>query len=149
MGIRPLIGLLAILALGGCCAPIVVHPHATGGGSCAGVSGRHCLPGEFCDLEAGQCHGFEVAGVCMPQHEVCTKDYRPVCGCNGYTYSNDCMRIAHGEQKAHDGECGGSPCGGHATGCPHPCGEGAKHHCPHGKPDCQYEKQGCPLERRG
>ena len=142
MSARMLIGLLAILSLGGC-APLTVHPNASGGGSCAGVSGRRCLPGEFCDLAAGQCHGFEVAGVCVPQPEICTRDYRPVCGCNGMTYGNDCTRIAAGEQKVHDGECGAAatrPCP-HAKkqGCPH-----EKHGCPHAKQGCPHDMSGCP-----
>jgi hypothetical protein len=147
-----LIGLLAILSLGGC-ASLTVHPNSNGGGSCAGVSGRRCLPGEFCDLQPGQCHGFEIAGVCVPQPEVCTRDYRPVCGCNGTTYGNDCMRIAAGVQKARDGECGAAPCGG-ATGYPHHCADGKhpcpheKHGCPHTKGDCPHE-QSCPHERKG
>ena len=153
MSARMLIGVLAILGLAGCCAPIVVHPHASGGGSCAGVSGRICLPGEFCDLSAGQCHGFETAGVCVTQPEVCTRDYRPVCGCNGTTYGNECTRIADGVQKAHDGECSATPCGG-ATGHPHPCMDG-KHRCPHEKHGCPHttgdcpHKQSCPYERKG
>src|SRR5262245_13065222 len=118
MGIRILIGLLAIVGLAGC-GPIVVHPYAHGGAPCAGVYERGCLPGEFCDLTPGQCHVQMVAGVCVPQPEICTRDYRPVCGCNGTTYGNDCMRIAAGEQKAHDGECPATgPCPHATSGCP-------------------------------
>jgi hypothetical protein len=141
MSARMLIGLLTILALGGC-APITVHPNARGGGSCAGVSERRCLPGEFCDLQPGRCHVQEIAGVCVPQPEVCTRDYRPVCGCNGATYGNDCTRIAAGVQKAHDGECGAAatrPCPHAKQGCPH-----GKHGCPHAKKGCPHEKHGCP-----
>ena len=149
MSARMLIGLLAILGLAGCCGPIVVNPNATGGGTCAGVSGRICLPGEFCDLAAGQCHGFETAGVCVPQPEVCTRDYRPVCGCNGTTYGNDCTRIAAGVQKVHDGECGAATasCPYAKTGCPHEMHDcpHAKHACPHAKGKCRH-KHGCPHE---
>ena len=146
MKIGPLVGLVAILGLGGC-APIVVHPQASGGGSCAGVSERRCLPGEFCDLEPGQCHGFEIAGECVPQSEFCTHDYRPVCGCNGTTYGNDCMRIAAGVQKSYDGECGVAatrPCPHAKRGRLH-----GKHGCPHAKQGCPHAKQGCPHEKHG
>ena len=141
MGNRMLVGLLAILGLAGCCAPIAVHPQAHGGGMCAGVYERRCLPGEFCDLSPGQCHVQHVAGICVPQPEICTRDYRPVCGCNGTTYSNDCTRIAAGEQKRHDGECRAT-CGAHATSCPHDCPGTGKHPCPHKKLSCPHERKG-------
>jgi Kazal-type serine protease inhibitor-like protein len=146
MGIRMLIGLVAILGLGGCWGPIVVHPNATGGGSCAGVAERGCLPGEFCDLQVGQCHVQQVAGVCVPRPEACTRDYRPVCGCNGTTYGNDCERIAAGVQKVHDGACGAATCPNEGHGCPH-AKQGcpyAEHGCPHAGHGCPHAKQGCP-----
>jgi hypothetical protein len=145
MSARMLIGLLAVLALGGC-APLVVHPQAHGGGFCAGVYERRCLPGEFCDIPAGQCHGFQVAGICVPQSEICPRDYRPVCACNGTTYGNDCMRIADGAQKAHDGECTGDatrPCPHAKKSCPR-----AMHGCPHAKKDCPHKMHSCPHERQ-
>lgn len=36
---------------------------------------------------------------------MCTMDYRPVCGCDGKTYSNACMAGAAGVLKWTEGEC--------------------------------------------
>lgn len=37
----------------------------------------------------------------------CTMDWRPVCGCNGVTYSNPCTAKAAGVAEFVDGECDG------------------------------------------
>lgn len=38
---------------------------------------------------------------------MCTMDWRPVCGCNGITYSNPCGAKAAGVPKFTEGECKG------------------------------------------
>lgn len=72
---------------------------------CGGIAGKACPGGQFCDLAAGRCGGADQQGVCATKPESCNQRIEPVCGCDGKSYSNDCMRQMAGVQKDHDGEC--------------------------------------------
>jgi hypothetical protein len=88
------------------CGPVPQPPPNCEKRVCGGIAGIGCPDGEVCELPAGECHGADLQGVCVPKPGGCVQVYDPVCGCDGTTYGNDCERRAKGAQKAHDGPCG-------------------------------------------
>ncbi len=75
------------------------------GGICGPILNGLCDPGLFCDRKANTCNLIGGTGKCVKISAKCPRVMRPVCGCNGMTYTNDCERIKAGMQKAHDGKC--------------------------------------------
>jgi hypothetical protein len=75
------------------------------GGICGPILNGACDPGLFCEHKAGTCSLIGGTGKCVRIPAVCGRYIRPVCGCNGVTYNNDCERIKAGAQKAHNGRC--------------------------------------------
>lgn len=73
------------------------------GEACGGMAGDTCLDGQFCKLETGSCEAAD--GVCTDIPDVCIEILQPVCGCNGTTYSNECIAEVAGVSIDHDGEC--------------------------------------------
>jgi Kazal-type serine protease inhibitor domain len=89
---------LTLLAPGGASA-------AGFGRACSEFFGPHCATGQFCDFGGGTCGAFDFGGMCAIVPRFCSHIYKPVCGCNGQTYGNDCTRQMAKVSKRHDGRC--------------------------------------------
>ena len=83
--------------------------------TCGGFAGLTCGEGQFCNYAADAGCGFaDATGTCARLPEVCTREFDPVCGCDGRTYGNSCNANAAGVAVASRGACD-PPC--RVAGC--------------------------------
>jgi hypothetical protein len=77
-----------------------------------------CNDGEYCDFpESASCGATDQPGVCRFIPTVCTAEVRPVCGCDGETYTNRCSANSRGVSVASDGACATEPVACVVGGC--------------------------------
>ena len=75
------------------------------GKQCGGFPGIQCDAGLFCQKKPGQWSIIDISGSYARVPKFCTRIFRPVCGCDHKTYSNDCERQSAMVSKLHDGKC--------------------------------------------
>ncbi|HEX3695140.1 MAG TPA: Kazal-type serine protease inhibitor domain-containing protein [Polyangia bacterium] len=98
------------------------------GNTCGGIGGLHCASAsEYCEMKPGDCAIADAAGTCAPKPQVCTANEDLVCGCDGKTYSNECVAATVGVSIRATGPCSGTSDAGTSndgsTGDSHPSGK--------------------------
>ena len=79
-------------------------------GVCGGPTAALCADNEWCDFpDDDPCGRNGSIGTCKPRPEICTKEFIPVCGCDGMFYSNACMAHMGGADVDFIGFCGDGP----------------------------------------
>lgn len=75
------------------------------GDLCGGIAGVQCGDGQFCRFDVGSCGDSDQSGVCTAIPDACAEIFQPVCGCDGLSYSNECIASQGSVSIAADGEC--------------------------------------------
>jgi hypothetical protein len=77
--------------------------------ACGGPDAVTCNSALWCRKAAGQCSVADAAGTCEKAPDFCMRVSRPVCGCNGKTYPNECEARHSKMQIDHTGACKNPP----------------------------------------
>jgi hypothetical protein len=92
------------VAMKGPCAPAVGDSTPEGGLCGTRGASRDCAAGLYCAYKV-DCGKTDAGGACTKKPTICTKIYKPVCGCDGKTHGSACTAAAEGVSIAHDGPC--------------------------------------------
>lgn len=82
------------------------------GDRCGGLAAAHfkCDDGLYCDFSGKACGAGDQQGACAKAPQFCSMIYKPVCGCDGNTYSSACVASSRKVSVSHDGACDSPAC---------------------------------------
>ncbi len=90
---------------GNACAAAAAGVNVVREGACVVDGGCNsntdCSDADYCFSE----EGCDAPGTCQPKPAFCTREFRPVCGCDGRTYGNACEAAAAGVNVRQEGAC--------------------------------------------